>query len=338
MRKKRIIAYNRVEKPVLEELKRKYDVTFFKNINTKTDKAFLNVLEKTEGIIGLELEVDKELLENAPHLKIVSNVSVGYNNLDVEELTKRNIMATNTPDVLTDTVADTVFGLILATARRIPELDHFVKSKHWNEAIESEHYGIDVHHKTVGIIGMGRIGHAIAQRANLGFNMKVLYHSRTKKPEAEAKYNATYCHLDDLLKQSDFVVLMTPLTEETNGLMGRREFQLMKKSAILINGSRGKVVIEKELIEALKRGEIAAAGLDVFEKEPIEHDNPLLPMKNVVTLPHIGSSTHETELKMSERAAKNLVSGLNGEKPLNLINPVVWKNIEAEKSNKVIET
>ncbi len=325
--KKRIIAYNRVEKPVLEELKSKYDVKFFKNINTKTDKEFLNYLEKTEGLIGLELEVDKELLENAPNLKIVSNVSVGYNNLDIEELTKRNIMVTNTPNVLTDTVADTVFGLLLSTARRIPELDHYVKSRQWNKALESEHYGVDVHHKTLGIIGMGRIGQAIAQRANLGFNMNILYNSRTKKPEAEAKYNAVYCDLDELLKQSDFVVLITPLTEETKGLIGRREFQLMKKSAIFINGSRGKTIIEKDLIESLKSGEIAAAGLDVFEIEPVEHDNPLLNMKNVVTLPHIGSSTYETELKMSELAAKNLVAGLNGEKPPTLINPIVWQKM-----------
>ncbi|MDI2586788.1 D-glycerate dehydrogenase [Psychrobacillus sp. NEAU-3TGS] len=324
-----------MEKPVLEELKSKYDVKFFKNINTKTDKVFLDYLEKTEGIIGLDLVVDKDLLENAPNLKIVSNVSVGYNNLDVEELTNRNIMATNTPDVLTDTVADTVFGLLLATARRIPELDHFVKSKRWNNPLESEHYGIDVHHKTLGIIGMGKIGQAIAQRASLGFDMKILYNSRKKKPEAEAKYNATYCSLDELLKQSDFVILITPLTEETNGFIGRREFQLMKKSAIFINGSRGKTIIEKDLIESLKNGEIAAAGLDVFKIEPVEHDNPLLNMKNVVTLPHIGSSTYETELKMSELAAKNLVAGLNGEKPPSLINTDVWENIKPVVSKKV---
>ncbi|MBM7608806.1 gluconate 2-dehydrogenase [Lysinibacillus composti] len=328
MMKKRIIAFNRVEKPVLDELSSNYDVKFFKDINTKTDQEFLNFLEKTEGIIGLELEVDKELLEKAPNLKIVSNVSVGYNNLDLEELTKRGIMATNTPDVLTDTVADTVFGLLLSTARRIPELDYFVKSRQWNGALEVEHYGIDVHHKTLGIIGMGRIGQAIAQRGNLGFNMNILYHSRSRKPEAEAKFNATYCNLDELLKQSDFVVLITPLTEETKGLIGRREFQLMKKSAIFINGSRGKTIIEKDLIEALVNGEIAAAGLDVFETEPVEHDNPLLNMRNVVTLPHIGSSTFETELKMSELAAKNLIAGLNGQKPPSLLNPVVWENIK----------
>ena len=326
MMKKKVIAYERVEEPVLKELESTFDLEFFKNINPKTDKNFLKHLQEAEGIIGLELVVDKELLDHAPNLKIVSNVSVGYNNLDIEELTKRNIMATNTPDVLTDTVADTIFGLLLATARRIPELDHFVKSRKWRDgALSNEYFGVDVHHKTLGIIGMGRIGQAIAQRAHLGFDMDILYHSRTPKPEAEEKYNEAYRSLEDLLKESDFVVLITPLTAETEGLIGISEFRLMKKSAMFINGSRGKTIVEKDLIQALKDGEIAAAGLDVFEQEPVESNNPLLDMKNVVTLPHIGSSTHETELKMSQLAAKNLIAGLNGEKPPTLINSQVWK-------------
>ncbi|MGM8364419.1 2-hydroxyacid dehydrogenase [Virgibacillus sp. W0181] len=318
--KKKIVAYNRVEKPVLEDLQRKYDVKFFKNIDTKTDPEFLEHLSESEGIIGLELEVDKQLLDNAPHLKVVSNVSVGYNNLDLDELTKRNIMATNTPGVLTDTVADTVFGILLSAARRMPELDHYVKSRNWTESLDEEYFGVDVHHKTVGIIGMGQIGQAIAQRAHHGFNMNILYHSRTKKKEAEEKYNAAYRTLDDLLSESDFVVLITPLTNETAGMIGKREFELMKKSAIFINGSRGKTIIENDLIEALQKGEIAAAGLDVFEQEPVNHDNPLLDMQNVVTLPHIGSSTFETELAMSRLAARNLEAGLKGEVPPSLLN------------------
>lgn len=324
--KKKVIVYERLEQPVLEKVQEKFDVSFFKNIDPKTDEAFAAALKEAEGIIGLELQVDKELLDRAPNLKIVSNVSVGYNNLDIEELTKRNIMATNTPDVLTDTVADAIFGILVATARRIPELDQLVKSRNWNAALEPEHYGIDVHHKKIGIIGMGRIGQAIAQRAHLGFDMDVLYYNRSRKPEAEEKYNATYCTIDELLQESDFVVLMTPLTKETKGLIGKREFELMKKSAIFINGSRGQTIVEKDLIEALQNGEIAAAGLDVFEQEPVEHDNPLLDMNNVVTLPHIGSSTFETELAMSALAAKNLEAGLNGKKPPTLINEEVWKD------------
>ncbi|MEC5423058.1 D-glycerate dehydrogenase [Virgibacillus sp. C22-A2] len=323
--KTKIIAYNRVEQPVLKKLKSKYDVHFFKNIDTKTDPEFLAQLYDAEGIIGLELPVDKELIDRAPNLRIVSNVSVGYNNLDVDYLNKRNIMATNTPDVLTDTVADTVFGILIATARRIPELDHMVKTGGWTtEAVEPEHFGIDVHHKKLGIIGMGRIGQAIAQRGHFGFDMEISYHSRTRKPDVEERFAATYCSLDDLLTQSDFVCLITPLTAETEGMLGKREFQLMKKDAIFINGSRGKTIVEQDLIAALRDGEIAAAGLDVFEKEPVETDNPLLKMKNVVTTPHIGSSTHETELKMSELAATNLIAGLNGDKPPNLVNSATW--------------
>jgi gluconate 2-dehydrogenase len=318
--KKKIIAYNRVEKPVLDELKEKYDVRFFNSPEPINDPAFLEQLKEAEGIIGLELPVNKELLDHAPNLKIVSNVSVGYNNLDLDELKKRNIMATNTPDVLNDTVADTVFGILLAAARRITELDRFVKNGKWQqEAVGPEYFGVDVHHKKIGIIGLGSIGWAIANRAHFGFHMDVLYHTRSRKKAAEETFAATYCALPKLLEESDFVCMMTPLTKETEGMIGLEEFKRMKDTAIFINASRGKTVVEKELIQALQKGEIAGAALDVFENEPIETDNPLLQMENVVTTPHIGSSTHETELKMSKLAAANLESGLNGKKPQNLI-------------------
>jgi gluconate 2-dehydrogenase len=318
--KKKVIAYNRVEQPVLDDLKEKYDVRFFNHANPVKDPEFLAHLKEAEGIIGLELPVEKQLLDHAPNLKIVSNVSVGYSNLDMEALQERNIMATNTPDVLNDTVADTVFGILITTARRITELDQYVKNGDWQqEAIEPDFFGVDVHHKKIGIIGLGSIGKAIANRAHFGFHMEVLYHTRTRKPDAEKMFGAAYCTLPELLKKSDFVVMMTPLTKETEGMIGMEEFKQMKKSGIFINGSRGKTIVEKDLIQALKEREIAAAGLDVFENEPVEPDNPLLQMKNVVTTPHIGSSTHETELKMSKLAAENLEAGLNGRKPPNLI-------------------
>lgn len=332
--KQKIVVYNRLEAPVLHKLQEKYEVHFFKDINTKTDPDFIAHLAGADALIGLELPVDRELLDHAPNVKIVSNVSVGYNNLDIDELTKRGILATNTPGILTDTVADTMMTILLATARRVPELDHWVKQGHWEKMIEVEHYGIDVHHKTLGIIGMGRIGEAIAQRAHFGFDMDILYHNRSRKPEVEEKFNATYCDLDDLLMQADFICLMTPLTPETTGLLGEREFKLMKQSAIFINGSRGKTIVEADLIEALQNGEIAAAGLDVFEEEPVHPDNPLLKMKNVVTVPHIGSSTWETELKMSELAAHNLELGLKGECPPNLINKAVWEMRNKKNSSE----
>ncbi|WP_077328265.1 2-hydroxyacid dehydrogenase [Virgibacillus siamensis] len=325
--RKKILAYNRVEKPVLERLQKKYDVQFFKNVDTNTDTEFLDFLQEAEGAIGLELPVDRQLLEHAPNLKIISNVSVGYNNLDLDALKEKNVMATNTPGVLTNTVADTAFGILVAAARRIPELDYYVKEGKWDvEAVGPELFGTNVHHKTLGIIGMGRIGNAIAQRGHFGFDMDILYHSRSSKPEAEKQFNAKYCNLDKLLEASDFVCMITPLTKQTEGMIGKEEFKRMKKSAIFVNASRGKTVVEEDLIEALKQGEIAAAALDVFEQEPIDSDNPLLQMSNVVTTPHIGSSTVETELKMSELAADNLEAGLNGEKPPNLIDASVWDN------------
>jgi len=324
--RKKVVAVNRVEPDVLEMLEKVVDVTSFTGITSTEDEEFVAALKDADGVIGLDLQVDDKLLDLAPNVKIFSNVSVGYNNLDIDALTRRKVMATNTPDVLNETVADTIFGLLIATARRMPELDHYVKSRKWKNTLSSNHYGTDVHHKTIGIIGMGRIGEAIAHRAHHGFHMDVLYHNRSENPEAEKKYDATYKELDDLLQESDYVVLMTPLTEETEGLLGAREFALMKESAIFINGSRGQTIVEKDLIAALENKEIAAAGLDVFEQEPVEEDNPLLDMPNVVTLPHIGSSTHATELAMSQLACDNLLIGLRGEdKPPNLINRVVWQ-------------
>lgn len=325
--KQKVIAYNRVEKPVLEKLHKKYDTHFFKDIDTASDTTFNEQLQEAEGIIGLDLIVDEDLINRAPHLKIVSNVSVGHNNLDLDTLHSKGIMATNTPGILTDTVADNIFGLLVATARRMPELDHFVKSGKWEQTLGAEYFGTDVHHKTMGIIGMGRIGKSIAQRAHFGFDMPILYHSRTKKPDVENEFRATYCSLDELLQASDFVVMITPLTSETEGMIGKREFQLMKKSTIFINGSRGQTIVEEDLIDALQNNEIQAAGLDVFNQEPVQKNNPLLAMNNVVTLPHIGSSTTETELKMSELAAVNLEAGLRGEKPPNLIDETVWKKL-----------
>ncbi|GAE24549.1 glyoxylate reductase [Halalkalibacter wakoensis JCM 9140] len=246
--------------------------------------------------------------------------------MDVAELTKRNIMATNTPGILDDTTADAIFGLMLSTARRIPELNQFVKDGKWNISLQPDQYGVDVHHKTLGIIGMGNIGSAIAKRANLGFGMNILYHNRSRNKQAEEAYQAIYCDLDELLEQSDFVCLMVPATKETEKLMGERQFKKMKNTAIFINGSRGKNVDEDALYDALQNKDILAAGIDVFTEEPTNPKNPLLSLKNIVTLPHIGSSTTECEYNMSKLAADNLKSGLKGEKPPSIINPEIFGN------------
>lgn len=282
-------------------------------------QQLLEELTDVEGLLISGGSIDQELLENAPKLKIVSNVSVGYNNFDTEAMKARDVMGTHTPGVLDETVADTVFGLILATARRIPELDAFVKAGKWKKGSDEHVFGIDVHHAKLGIIGMGRIGEAIARRAKFGFNMDVVYYNRSRKTEAEQKLGVVYRSLEELLQESDFVVVMTPLTPETNRFIGRDELALMKKTAIFINASRGHTVDEVALIEVLEKGNIRGAGLDVFQQEPVDPDNKLLQMPNVVTLPHIGSATHKTRFDMAMLAANNLVKGLQGEIPPNLV-------------------
>ncbi|MFP7733274.1 2-hydroxyacid dehydrogenase [Priestia aryabhattai] len=317
--KSKVIIYKKIDKTVLSFIENTCDVVYFQKLDSENYPKFIQELKNADAIIGSELKVNKDLLDQAPCLKMVCNTSVGYDNLDLKELEKRGIIATNTPEVLNDTVADTVFSLILSTARRIPELDQFVKKGEWKSNLSEEKFGVDVHHKTLGIIGMGGIGNTLAKRAHLGFDMQILYHNRSRKEEAEQKYNAIYCSLEELLKKSDFVCVMTPLTPSTEKMIGKREFELMKDTAIFINGSRGKTVDEEALIYALKTNEILAAGLDVFIEEPIRMDNPLLSMENVVTLPHIGSATYETRLKMAMLGATNLVAGLQGKTPPNLI-------------------
>ena len=282
-------------------------------------EILLKEVADCNGVLLTGHRIDEELLSNAPNLKIVSNISVGYNNFDIAAMKKHNVMGTHTPYVLDDTVADLVFGLILASARRIPELDRFVKDGKWEAGDDKIFFGVDVHHATIGIIGMGRIGEAIAKRAKLGFDMNVLYYNRTRKTAFEEKMGVKYRNLETLLKESDFIVLMTPLTEETYHLIDYKEFSLMKKSAIFINASRGQTVNEEALIDALQNKKILGAGLDVFDKEPIDPDNPLLKMNNVVTLPHIGSATAKTRFDMAMLAAKNLVKGVLGEVPPNLV-------------------
>lgn len=319
--KPKVLLYNQIPLALTEKLKKFANVIQISPANAD----FILHLTSATGIIGSRLKVDKTLLKNAPSLKIISNISAGYDNLDIDELTKRGIMATNTPGVLTDTTADTILSLLLSTAKRIPELDHFVKTGKWNKTkIPEDLFGVDIYNKTLGIIGMGKIGKAVAERAHYGFKMKILYHSRTKKKCVEKELNAQYQDLQDLLRISDFVCLLAPLTPDTANLIGKRELQIMKKSAIFINGSRGELVQEKELINALENKEILRAGLDVYRKEPLDHNSPFLRMKNVVTLPHIGSATLETRNKMAVQAVENLIEGLNNKIPPNLINDAVF--------------
>lgn len=287
----------------------------------KLDRETLyELVRDVVGILQAGVRVEAELLAQAPKLKIVANNSVGYNNFDLEAMKARGTIGTHTPYVLDDTVADLVMALMLSAARRVVELDRRVKQGDWGPALKGEDaFGIDVHHQTLGIIGMGRIGEAIAKRAKFGFDMDVLYANRNRKPDAEKKYGAQHVPLEELLRAADFVVMMAPLTAETKRMIGKEQFQMMKRTAVFVNASRGQNVDEQALIDALTSGTIYAAGLDVFEKEPVDPANPLLTMPNVVTLPHIGSATYKTRADMAMVAARNLVAGATGQTPPNIV-------------------
>lgn len=275
----------------------------------------LEKVANVDGLLTAGTKIDAELLEHAPHLKVVSSISVGYNHFDLPAMKQRGVIGTNTPHVLNDTVADLAFALLLGTARRVAELDRYVKEGQWKTGDGVKLFGRDVHHAKLGIIGMGRIGEAVARRAKFGFEMDVLYYNRSRKPEAEEKLGVRYAELNELLSVSDFVVLLAPLTAETTKLIGRNEFQLMQPTSIFINISRGQTIDEIALIEALQAGTIAAAGLDVYEKEPIDTDHPFLTMPNVLTLPHVGSATSQTRFDMAMLAAQNLIHALTGQTP-----------------------
>ncbi len=263
--------------------------------------------------------IDAAILEKAPLLKVIANVAVGYDNIEVPAATQRGILVTNTPDVLTDTTADFAFGLLLAAARRIAEGDRFVRAGQWKEWRFDLLLGTDVHHATLGILGLGRIGSAVARRAR-GFGMKVLYSMpRRALPEIERELGAAYVDKETLLRESDFISLHVPLKPETRHLIGKAEFSFMKPSAMLINTARGPVVDESALADALREGRIAGAGLDVFEQEP-RVSPELLNFSNVVLAPHIASASRQTRLRMVEVAAENLIAAANGRMPPNPVN------------------
>jgi len=314
--KPKVMITRQLPEPILSYLNGHCDCTVWEGTGSIPREELLKIIHQYEGLLVTTQSVDAELLERAPLLKTVSSVSVGYNHFDIGEMKARGVIGTHTPYVLDDTVADLVLGLMLSSARRIAELDSFVKQGKWKRvAVKAEDlFGMDVHHATLGIIGMGRIGEAIAKRAVHGFDMNLLYYNRSRKPEVEERFGAAYCSLEELLRRSDFVVLMTPLTPETTKFIRKEHFELMKPSALFINASRGQTVDEQAMIEALRSGTIGGAALDVYEVEPVSPDNPLLQMPNVVTVPHIGSATARTRYDMTMLAAQNLVGAFTGGK------------------------
>lgn len=319
-----IVLYKSIPADLRARLDQHFTVHAFDGLQLD-NAAFDQALQQAEGILGSGGKIDEAFLQRAPKLRAASTVSVGYDNFDVEALNAHQVLLMHTPTVLTETVADTIMSLVLATARRVVEVAERVKAGAWQSSIGSDWYGIDVHHKTIGILGMGRIGLALAQRAHFGFGMPVLYNARRTHEEAEQRFNARRCDLDTLLAESDFLCITLPLTEQTFHLIGREQLAKMKQSGILINAGRGPVVDEQALIEALRGGTIHAAGLDVFEQEPVAVDSPLLKMANVVALPHIGSATHETRYGMAECAVDNLIAALTGTVTENCVNPQLLK-------------
>jgi glyoxylate reductase len=325
MAKPKIYVTRDIGERGLKMIRQHFDTEVWPEYAPPPKKTIIEKARNADALATLLSDrIDAEVFNAAPKLKIVSQLAVGFDNIDVPEATKRGIYVTNTPEVLTDTTADFAWALLLAVARRVVEADKYVRTGQWKVGWHPNMMaGRDVYGATIGVVGAGRIGYAVAKRAT-GFDMKILFYDVVPRPEIE-KLGAKKADLDTLLKQSDFVSIHVPLMKETQHLISEQRLRLMKKTAYFINNSRGPVVDEKALYKALKEGWIAGAGLDVFEQEPIPVDSPLLKMDNVVVAPHISSASLETRSRMAEMVAENLVSFFEGKKPPNLINPDVMK-------------
>ncbi|MFC0557504.1 2-hydroxyacid dehydrogenase [Halalkalibacter alkalisediminis] len=298
---------------LLLPLKEKYEIVMAETENEPMSrKRLLSEIEEADGLFtNVADTIDEEVFDRAKHLKVVSTMAVGYDNIDLEAAKERGILVGHTPGVLTEATADLTFALLMATGRRLLEGMDVIREDQWKSWGPFFLTGQEIYGKTIGIIGMGRIGLGVAKRAK-GFSMDILYHNRSRKEEAEVELGARYVEFDELLEQADYVVLLAPSTKETYHMMGAAQFNKMKESAVFINTSRGPNVDEDALYEALQSNQIWAAGLDVFQTEPIDAKHKLLTLKNVTALPHIGSAAIETRMNMARLAINNLVNGLEG--------------------------
>jgi glyoxylate reductase len=317
--KPKVLLTHKLFPEAIDLIKQVAEIEFCSPGRSPEKSEIIQKIRDKQGLLCLLTDtIDKEIIEAAPYLKVIANCAVGYNNIDVEYAHSRGIYVTNTPGVLTETTADTTWALLLAVARRIPEADRFTREGRFTGWRLDLFLGQEVTGKQLGIIGMGRIGRAVAARAK-GFQMKIVYTDPHPLPaEEEKRLQAKRVSLDELLKTSDYVTIHTALTPQTYHLISARELSLMKKEAILINVSRGPVVDEKALVAALEKKEIWGAGLDVYEQEPLIEEK-LLHLDNVVLLPHIGSASRETRLKMALTAARNLIQGIQGKRPENSV-------------------
>jgi glyoxylate reductase len=325
--KPKVLVTRRLAPDAMALLQEKFDAQFNPYDRLLNREEFLEMVRGKEGLLPLLTEqVDAEVMEECgPQLKVIANHAVGFNNIDIAEATARGIAVTNTPGVLTDTTADLAMALLLAVSRRIVESDAFARAGNYRGWDPLLLLGTDVHHKTLGLLGFGRVGFALAKRA-FGFGMRILYYDvRRADLETEREVEAEFMDKEALLTHADFISIHVPLMPQTKQFIGTREFSMMKPTAYIINTARGEVIDEEALVEALKSGRIAGAGLDVFEREPLIHP-ALIKMDNVVLLPHIGSASIETRTKMGMMATENLIVALiDGKRPPNCLNPEVFE-------------
>lgn len=318
---KKVVVFSQLDQDVLQRLQAQYHVVVINPKQGDVNEQICEQVKDADAMIGAGRLLNESNLATAQQLKIISSVSVGYDNYDLAYLNQKKIWLTNTPHVLTETTADLAFTLLMSAARKVPYLDQWTKQGHWQRTVGGAQFGHDIFGKTLGIIGLGNIGAAVARRGFYGFNMNILYHNRREKLELAQPLNAKYCALNELLQQSDFIVVAVDLNAESKALIGQSEFDNMQSHAVFVNIARGSVVDQQALIATLKAGKIFAAGLDVYAKEPLQ-ESELFHLDNVVTLPHVGSATAETRKKMAELAYRNVVDALEGRTPPYIVNPV----------------
>jgi lactate dehydrogenase-like 2-hydroxyacid dehydrogenase len=323
-RRPKVVITRPIQQSVVDRISEHCDVQVHAVDEPMAPELLAAAMRDADGVMPAGVRISKEIIDTAPRLRVVSNIAVGYDNIDVEACNRRHILVTNTSDVLTEATADLAFALILAAARRVVEGDRYVRGGHWKQWQWNCLWGAEMHGTTLGLFGFGRIAQATARRAR-GFSMRILYHSRHRvSTNIENELGAKFVDRDTLLRESDFLSLHVPLTPETRHAIGASELALMKPSAFVINAARGPIIDEAALVQALQANRLAGAGLDVFENEPKVHP-ALLAMDNVTLLPHIGSATAETRLGMAMLAAENLLAALRGERPPNLVNPEAIK-------------
>jgi gluconate 2-dehydrogenase len=322
----KILVARRIFPEGIERLEAVCDVDYVDQIDPLTKEELTQrLLDKDGALVTGSERIDAQTIKNATSLKIISNIAVGFNNFDVEALNQSGIIGTNTPDVLTDTTADLGFALLMAISRRLSEAERWLRNGQWHHWEMGRMLGVDIHHSTIGIMGMGRIGQAIAKRA-LAFGMNVIYYNR--KPlstELEQACQARYVDKETLLKTADHVMLVMPYSVQSHHFIGAKELAMMKPTATLVNIARGGIVDDNALVEALQQNLIFGAGLDVYEGEPNLHPG-LLGLPNVVLAPHIGSATEKTRYLMMNLAIDNLLAGLAGKKPMTMVNPEIWQD------------